>query len=58
MSFSHEGLVLVSVPVKVLDDHGLKATSCTVPNSSWDRNSESFSNAGLNISSSFMIAKQ
>ncbi|XP_071665496.1 bromodomain adjacent to zinc finger domain protein 1A isoform X2 [Patagioenas fasciata] len=40
------GLVLVSVPVKVLDDHGLKATSCTVPNNTWDRNSESFSNAG------------
>lgn len=50
--------MLVSVPVKVLDDWGLKLQTCTFPNSTWDGNSESFSNTDLHVCYSFVIAKQ
>lgn len=37
------------VPVKILDDSGFTLQTCTVSNSTWDGNSESFSNTDLRL---------
>lgn len=48
----------MSVPVKVLNDCGLELQTCTVPNSTWDGNSESLSNTDLHVCYAFVMAKQ